>query len=170
MSPTELRSLKETAKANIKEDFNLPKSLPFVALVALKDEAARDFILEGLSAIGIGNVVFWIEETNDRRYAGARKAINHNELLAFDFIIYDGEHDGIDIVKFMKAGVVPIMPERNIFAGILREFNPMKFDGNGFFFKSNNPYCIFEKIITYLENIKFPEDRRILLKHVMETF
>ncbi len=70
----------------------------------------------------------------------------------------------------MKAGVVPVMSERNVFASLLKDFNPMKFEGNGFFFSSNNPYCMFEKVVCYLENIKFPEDRRILLKHVVETF
>ncbi len=85
-------------------------------------------------------------------------------------VIYDGESDGIDIVKYMKAGVVPVTSNRTVFSGVFKDFNPMKFEGNGFFFASNNPYCIFEKIVCYTENIKFPEDRRILLKHVVETF
>ncbi len=166
----ELKAIKDTAKTNLKEDIGLPKSLPFVALVAIADEATRDFILEGLSAIGLGNVCLGEVDTTTRRYAGSKAEINANELYAYDFVVYDGELDGLDIVKCMKAGVVPVMPERNIYAGLLKDFNPMKFEGNGFFFKSNNPYCVFEKVVSYLENVKFPEDRRILLKHVSETF
>jgi hypothetical protein len=70
----------------------------------------------------------------------------------------------------MKAGVVPIMPNKNVFSGMLREFNPMRFEGNGFFWDGESPYNIFHKIISYAENIKFPEDRRILLKNITETF
>ena len=93
-----------------------------------------------------------------------------NELPAFDFFIYDNEHEGIEVGKCMKANIVPIMPEKNVFSGILKEFSPMKFEGNGFFWKNDNPYCMFEKVVAYLENIKFPEDRRVLLKNVSETF
>ena len=70
----------------------------------------------------------------------------------------------------MRSGVVPITTDRTVFSGVFKEFNPMKFEGNGFFFKSLNPFCVFEKIISYTENIKFPEDKRILLKNVIETF
>jgi len=70
----------------------------------------------------------------------------------------------------MRAGIVPIMPENNVFSGMLREFNPMKFEGNGFFWSSDNAYCIFQKIVAYTENIKFPEDRRVLLKNITATF
>lgn len=136
----------------------------------IADEATRDFILEGLSAIGVANIVVGPVEVSGRRYAGARNQLNENEFYAFDFLVYDGESEGVDIVKFMKAGVVPVTSDRNVFAGVFKDFNPMKFEGNGFFFKSNNPYCIFEKVVSYLENVKFPEDRRILLKHVVETF
>ena len=70
----------------------------------------------------------------------------------------------------MRAGIVPIMPEKNVFSGMLKDFNPMKFEGNGFFYRSESPYCIFEKIVAYTENVKFPEDRRVLLKNVIGTF
>ncbi|MFZ4461308.1 MAG: hypothetical protein ACOYN2_01880 [Patescibacteria group bacterium] len=166
----ELKSIKDTAKSNLKESLGFPKGLSYIGLVAIKDEATRDFVLEGLSAIGLGNVCLGEIDTTTRRYAGSRAEINQNELYAFDFFVHDGELDGLDVVKCMKSGVVPVMPANNIFAGMLTDFNPMKFEGNGFFFKSNNPYCIFEKVVSYLENVKFPEDRRILLKHVSETF
>jgi len=171
MELPEIRKIKETAKTGLKEELMFPKSVPILALVHIADEATQNFILEGLSAIGVANVV--ISDTLDvsgRRYAGVKSTVTEGEMYAFDVLIYDGESEGIDIVKYMKAGVIPITTDRTVFSGVLKDFNPMKFEGNGFFFASNNPYCIFEKIVTYLENIKFPEDRRILLKHVLETF
>lgn len=171
MELPEIRKIKETAKSGLKEEFSIPKSVPLLALVHIADESTRAFILEGLSAIGIANVV--VSDTLDvshRRYAGVRSQLGEHELYAFDVLIYDGESDGVDIVKYMKAGVVPVTSDRTVFSGVFKDFNPMKFEGNGFFFASSNPYCIFEKIVSYTENIKFPEDRRILLKHVIETF
>lgn len=167
----EIRKIKETAKAAIKEEFSMPKSVPMLMLVHVADEMARDFLLEGLSAIGVANIVVAADlDVSGRRYAGARAQLSENELYAFDALIYDGDSDGIDLVKYMKAGVVPITSDRTVFSGVFKDFNPMKFEGNGFFFRSANPYCMFEKVITYMENVKFPEDRRILLKHVLETF
>ncbi|MDD2745240.1 MAG: hypothetical protein PHU93_01760 [Candidatus Gracilibacteria bacterium] len=171
MELSEIRKIKETAKIGLKEEFSFPKSVPILALVHIADEATRHFILEGLSAIGVANLA--ISDSLDvtgRRYAGVKPVITEGEMYAFDVLIYDGESEGIDIVKYMKAGVVPVTSDRTVFSGVFKDFNPMKFEGNGFYFTSNNPYCIFEKVISYLENIKFPEDRRILLKHVIETF
>lgn len=171
MELSEVRKIKEAAKSGLKSEFSIPKSVPILALVHIADESTRQFVLEGLSAIGVANVV--LSDTLDvsgRRYSGVRQNINESEIYAFDVLVYDGESDGIDLVKFMKSWVVPVTSDRTVFSGVMKDFNPMKFEGNGFFFTSNNPYCIFEKVVTYLENIKFPEDRRILLKHVLETF
>lgn len=171
MELSEIRKIKDAAKSGLKTEFSIPKSIPILAFVHIADESTRQFVLEGLSAIGVANVV--VSDTMDasaRRYAGVRKTLNESEIYAFDVLVYDGESDGIDLVKFMKAGVVPVTSDRTVFSGIMKDFNPMKFEGNGFFFSSGNPYCIFEKVVSYLENIKFPEDRRILIKHVLDTF
>lgn len=93
-----------------------------------------------------------------------------NSLVGFDFFVFDNEYEGIDVIECMKMGIVPIMPERNVFSGMLREFNPMKFEGNGFFWNSDSPYCMFQKVVAYTENAKFPEDRRVLLKNITATF
>lgn len=70
----------------------------------------------------------------------------------------------------MRAGVVPVMPNDTIFASVLKNFDPMQFEGNGFFYSEANPYQIFARLVAYTENIRFPEDRRILMKNVTETF
>jgi hypothetical protein len=46
----------------------------------------------------------------------------------------------------------------------------MKFEGNSFLFSNDHPFAVFAKTVSYLENVKFPEDRRILLKNVLATF
>ncbi|MDP2103925.1 MAG: hypothetical protein Q8K26_03325 [Candidatus Gracilibacteria bacterium] len=166
---TSLREIKQTAKKNLQTQYTLPKSVGSIGLIGIKDPIKRKFVLEGISAIGMGSVVLCTEQEDIENIACVEK-INQNELVGFDFFVFDNEHEGIDVVKCMKAGIVPIMPDKNVFAGMLREFNPMKFEGNGFFWSGESPYCIFQKIVSYTENIKFPEDRRVLLKNIVETF
>jgi hypothetical protein len=170
MDLAEIRKVKDLAKSALKEEFSMPKSLASLALVHIEDVETREFILQGLSAIGIGAIVVTTEELSVRRYSGTKAKLSANELYGFDCVVYDGDSEGLDLTACMRAGVVPITSDRTVFSAMLSDFNPMKFEGNGFFFRSNNPYCIFEKIVSYCENIKFPEDRRILLKHVTETF
>lgn len=110
------------------------------------------------------------DENRDIQNIVAVEKISQNDLVGFDFFVFDNEHDGVDVMQYMKAGIAPIMPEKNVFSGMLREFNPMKFEGNGFFWSSDNAYCIFQKVVAYTENIKFPEDRRVLLKNITTTF
>jgi len=146
------------------------KTVNQIGIVAIKDDAKRDFIVHGLSAIGLAAIVLNTQEDIILENITFQTKISANEFPAFDFFIYDNEHDGIDVGRCMKNGVVPIMPEKNVFSGMLKDFNPMKFEGNGFFWKKDDVFCMFEKVICYLENIKFPEDKRVLLKNVGETF
>lgn len=70
MELQEIRKIKETAKAGLKEEFSIPKSVPLLAMVHIADENTRAFILEGLSAIGIANVVISDNlDVSHRRFA-----------------------------------------------------------------------------------------------------
>lgn len=167
---TSIREIKQMAKKNILSTHMFSKTLPSLGIIAIKDPKKRQFILEGISAIGLGAIVIGnSEDTNISNIISVEK-ISQNDLVGFDFFVFDNEHEGVDVTQYMKVGIVPIMPEKNVFSGMLREFNPMKFEGNGFFWNSDNAYCIFQKIVAYTENIKFPEDRRVLLKNIMGTF
>jgi len=165
-----LGELKRTAKQNFKSLSGIAKPVNHIGVVAISDDVKRDFVVQGISAIGLGALVLATAPETPVENITYTDKLNTNDLPAFDFFVYDNEHTGLDVGKCMKAGIVPIMPEQNVFSGILKEFNPMKFEGNGFFWKKDNPYCMFEKVISYLENIKFPEDKRVLLKNVGETF
>lgn len=168
-SKTSLREIKQMAKKNIHALHAFPKSVSMIGIIAIKDPEKRKFVLEGVSAIGLGAVVLGADSEEVENIVSVQK-VSLNDLLGFDFFVFDNEHEGVDIVQYMKAGVTPIMPEKNVFSGMLREFNPMKFEGNGFFWNSDSPYCMFQKVVAYTENIKFPEDRRVLLKNISATF
>lgn len=166
---TSLREIKQMAKKNLQSIYAFPKTLNSLWIIAIKDPERRKFILEGIAAIGLGALVIGGDDQGIANIITVEK-ISQNDLVGFDFFILDNEHDGVDVMQYMRAGITPIMPEKNVFSGMLREFNPMKFEGNGFFWNSDNPYCIFQKVVAYTENIKFPEDRRVLLKNITTTF
>ncbi|MFA6090208.1 MAG: hypothetical protein WC774_00315 [Candidatus Gracilibacteria bacterium] len=167
---TSIREIKQLAKKNIQSTHMFSKNLPSLGIIAIKDPIKRKFISEGISAIGLGAVVIGNNEDMNISNIISLEKVSQNDLVGFDFFVFDNEHEGVDVTQYMKVGIVPIMPEKNVFSGMLREFNPMKFEGNGFFWNSDNAYCIFQKIVAYTENIKFPEDRRVLLKNIMTTF
>ncbi|MDD2892266.1 MAG: hypothetical protein PHQ95_04850 [Candidatus Gracilibacteria bacterium] len=166
---TSIREIKQMAKKNLQSIYSFPKTINSLGIIAIKDPEKRKFVMEGIAAIGLGALVIGNDSINIPNIIFAEK-VSQNELVGFDFFVFDNEHDGVDVIQYMKAGITPIMPEQNVFSGMLREFNPMKFEGNGFFWNSDNPYCIFQKIVAYTENIKFPEDRRVLLKNISTTF
>lgn len=164
-----LREIKQMAKKNLQALYAFPKTVNSLGIIAIKDPEKRKFVMEGVSAIGLGALVLGGERSELANIVTVGK-ISQNELVGFDFFVFDNEHEGVDVIAYMKVGIAPIMPEQNVFSGMLREFNPMKFEGNGFFWESENPYCIFQKVVAYTENIKFPEDRRVLLKNITATF
>lgn len=165
-----IAQIKQTAKKNLSGIHSFSKNVSAIGVVAIKDSSKRDFVLAGMSAIGMAAVSLSDASETLLDNVIHAQSINQNDLVGFDFFVFDNEHEGVDVVAYMKAGIVPIMPEKNVFSGMLRDFNPMKFEGNGFFYKSESPYCIFEKIVAYTENVKFPEDRRVLLKNVVGAF
>ena len=162
--------IKRTTRTNLMNLHKFDKTVTAVGIVGIQDESLRNFVVAGLSAIDVGAIVVGARDIPQYRNIGGIDKLNENELLGFDFFIFDNEAGGIDVVKLMQHGIVPIMPEANVFSGILKPFNPMKFEGNGFFWKRTEPYRVFERVVAYLENIRFPEDKRILIKNVMETF
>jgi hypothetical protein len=163
-------ALKQTAKNNLKTQFNFNRTVTNIWIVAIENEEIRHFIMEWISEIWLSAVVIWHKNDTEFKNITPVDKLNSNSLLWFDFFVYDNEMDWIDVVKFMGAWIVPIMPSENTYTWLIKDFNPMRFEWNWFLFKSSTKYCIFEKIVSYLENIKFPEDKRTLLKNVTSTF
>jgi hypothetical protein len=67
----------------------------------------------------------------------------------------------------MQNAVVPIVPITNPLSKKFSEFNPMKFEGNAFLFEPVNQYQMFAAIVRYLENVRYPGDKRTLLQNVV---
>ena len=168
-SASKTKNTKVSLKQGVCSHFSISQNTPFLGVVSIQDASISEFIARGLSAIGVGAIILG-EEKEKLPNIAYSKTVHVNEVAGVDFFIFDGESDDINVMEYMKAGAVPILPQENIFTGIIKPFNPMAFEGNGFLFSKPNPYCIFERVVSFLENVRFPEDKRILYKNVRETF
>jgi hypothetical protein len=77
---TSLHEMKRTAKKNLFSQYLFPKSIGSIGIVAIKDPTKRKFILEGISAIGMGSVVLCSEQENFENIICVEK-VNQNELV-----------------------------------------------------------------------------------------
>lgn len=93
--------------------------------------------------------------------------INEDDLIWFDFIVCDDDISNIDL--YLKNWITPLILQDNHFTSILKEFNPLKNEGNAFFYECENKWCIFASIVKYLENYKFPFDNKNLVKNVLSV-
>lgn len=158
-----------SVKTNLKSKYNIEKSVQHLWIIAISNPDLRNFIVNWLSDIWVWALVLGSDDYKFENISSVEK-IDSNSYIWFDFFVYDNDFDWIDVIKFMSAWIVPIMPFENTFTWILKDFNPMKFEWNWFFWKKDSNFCVFEKIISFFENIKFPEDRRVLIKNVTTTF
>lgn len=89
---TSIREIKQMAKKNLQSLYSLPKAVGFLGIIAIKDPEKRRFILEGISAIGLGALVIGAEDANIPNIVSAEK-ISPNHLVGFDFFVFDNEHE-----------------------------------------------------------------------------
>lgn len=91
--------------------------------------------------------------------------IESSMLIWFDFVVCD---DNIDSLKsYFELWITPIISTKNHLSSLLKEFNPVKNEGNSYLFDSLEKWNIFYAIIRYLENYKFPFDNKNLVKNVV---
>lgn len=144
---------KAQARTQIEKQYGFPSTLRAVVLVAIHDESTRDFIRTAASWLQTGCVF----EVNDLTILGA------------DACILDDLTD-FPLIPFVQNGGVPILSQKHPLALSFAEFDPMRFEGNAFLFRESNQYLIFEKLVRYLENIRYAGDKRTLLSNIAKTF
>lgn len=150
--PTNIKNQKEEKRAALLRALALPKTTRAILLSYIQDEKLMIFLREACDAIGV-KLITGIDEA----------------VMAWaDAFISDTLED-IPISELVRSQVVPIIPQSEWFEKIFLEFNPMKFEGNAFIFESPNQYLMFEKVVRYLENIRYPGDKRTLLQNIQKT-
>lgn len=149
---TNPKNQKESDRTALLRKLSLPKDTRAIILSYMHDPALIGWLSGACSAIGATLILDPDEE--DIRWA--------------DIFVAD-RFDGILLEELLAARVVPVIPQDISDSKRFKEFNPMKFEGNAFIYESSNEFQIFEKIIRALENMRYPGDKRTLLKNIEET-
>ena len=156
--PTSLSSQKEEHRHSLLRNLGFPPKTRALILMDISDSTIREFLQRVGAELSISFVLSDGSLTEKSQY------------LAFDAFISDEKSGFLDMISLVQSGVTPILPKQNAFVSNFTECDPMKFTGNAFLFDTIEPYHIFEKIIRYLENIRYPGDKRTLSKNLEKTF
>lgn len=167
MSFPELIKLKNDYNTKVKTELSLPKWNTTNGLVVLNNSELVVELIHWLSTLSANFVV--IMQDGDHKWSKNVKVVKEvsEELSSgFDFIVCDNEVSNLG--RYFEKWVVPLAPKENYMSSILKEFNPMKSEGNSFLYDDENKWSIFYAITRYLENCKFPYDKKSLVKNVFE--
>lgn len=159
---------KKENNLKLKENFGFQKKDKCIWLVKLSD---KKLIVDLREAFVNLPVCFLIEMPNiETEKLGkniiATSNIPEKYLSWFDFIVCDKNINCLQ--KYLKKGVVPIISKQNPLKTILKDFNALKNIWNSYIYESENKWLIFEALVRYLENYKFPFDNKNLVKNVLD--
>lgn len=160
-------SEKKTLNSTLKKNYGLFQKFKPLGLIHLTNTQVTQELLEWLKVLSAGFVVI-VENTQQDQIADniiLTDSVDATSLLGFDFVVADNSIGNID--QYCQAGVTPIINKDNHLTSILKEFNPLKNEGNSFYYDNENPWSIFYTIVRYMENYKFPYDNKNLIKNVL---
>jgi hypothetical protein len=146
--PTNLKNYKEEHRATLMRSLSLSKTTRALVIAYISSAEIRDFLDEATESI---DVILLDDSPENREWADA--------FLTDDWTLVPKD-------DLMKSAVVPIGPITGGKEAGLSEFNPMKFEGNSFLFEKVDKYQIFAALVRYLENVKYPGDKRTLIKNI----
>jgi hypothetical protein len=135
-------------------------------IIKLQDEKIVANLINGLKELPWNFVVITQNDyKNEENIVFLKKDISID--CWFDFIICDDEANCKLNLSF-KKWIIPIIHKDNHLSTLLREFNPMANEWNSFMYAKNNEWSIFYAISRCLENLKYPQDKKNLVKNVYE--
>ncbi|MFA5916732.1 MAG: hypothetical protein WC850_00675 [Candidatus Gracilibacteria bacterium] len=168
MGLTEILNEKKRQTESIKNKFKLLKKNKILGIVVMDNKEIIGDLLKGLSILPVDLIILSKEEFGKYDSMIYLNDVNDNLLFGIDFIICDDCMGKLG--DYLKKGIVPIVAKDNYLNNILNEFNPVKSEGNAFFYSENNVWSIFYAVIRYIENFKFPYDNRNLVKNVIDIY
>lgn len=167
MNITGILAEKRSKNNEIKETFGLLKKCKPLGLIKISDKSVSDELIEGLKVLSWGFVI--VHESFPEKLIGKNiftvSKIDDSLIAGFDFVVWD--ENIWSLGEFSSKGVTPIMLRENHLGNILQEFNPLKNEGNSFFYDDITSWSVFYSIVRYLENYKFPFDNKNLVKNVL---
>lgn len=151
--PLNTKNHKEEKRAILMKSLSLPKHTRSIVLCYIKDEEVKEFLRDACSALSV-TLLTWIDDT---------------AIEGADAFITDHLDESIPLATLLQHVTIPIVPKDKQFEKVFTEFNPMKFEWNAFIFESCNKFLVLEKLIRFLENIRYPGDKRTLLQNIEKT-
>lgn len=160
---------KKSTNAELKKNYGLFQKHKPLGLIKLSNKQMSQELIEWLKVLSAAFVVV-IDDSKEEQIA-KNVVITHNvdtkTLSGFDFVVWDDEISQIS--NYTNAWVTPIINRDNHLNTILKEFNPLKNEGNSFHYDELNHWAIFYTIVRYMENYKFPFDNKNLIKNVLSV-
>jgi len=161
--------LKEKKEKNIllKNKFRLPLKDKAIWLVKITNKVLIKDLRDWLLTLPSSFIVEVDWATTEKLWENiiATSKIDENYLIWFDFIVCDDSIKNLN--KYFELGITPLISSKNHLNSILKEFNPVKNEGNSYLFESLDKWSVFYSIVRYLENFKFPFDNKNLVKNVI---
>jgi len=168
MTLAQLLKEKKELSHDIKTKYKLPIKNKPLWLILIKNKVLLQKLYFGLANLPIDFVLVWDfdKDGRDDQFTNiyVKSEIKDVDLKWFDFVVLDS--NATDISKYSTNAVVSILPESNHLSAIMKEYKPMKNEGNAYLYEKENEWSIFHSITRYLENYKITFDNKNLLKNV----
>lgn len=148
--PANIKNQKEEHRATLLRAHGLPKTTRAIVVSYVQNPGIQAFLTLACASLG----VVLLHEKSETILAWA------------DAWITDVLDTSIPVDTLLQNVVVPIV---SAWDKRFSDFNPMKFEGNAFLFDTVDEYQMFASLVRYLENVRYPGDKRTLLKNVSET-
>lgn len=153
---TEIINAKKEYKKKFLKFFPSQRKSRAILLNSIENPELKKHVDEACEAIGVfvlhGNEI--TDDIDSDTYFGA-----------IDACVTDSHEKNPELDLVFMQYIVPIFPKESAYR--LSEFNPMKFEGNGFLFEETSFFHIFEKICRFLENSQYAGDRRTMVKNLI---
>lgn len=137
-------------------------------LIKLSDANLTKELIEWLKSLPAGIVVYskWAETQRLSSNLVITWETHNQMITGYDFIVCDDEICNLNL--YIEKWIIPIILRNNYMAAILKEFNPLRGEWNAFFYEELDKWSIFYTIVRYLENYKFPQDNKNLVKNILK--
>ena len=141
------------------------KGKPRALGLVCNDLHVDDDFITGLAECNADFVFTAWEEMLGNNIRTVNSDVIAGKIEGFDFFLCSGESEWLQ--DFLEKGVVPIIHKKNTLSSLLKDFNPIKWEGNAFLYEENNKWSVYAALVKYLENYKFPYDNKNLVKNIM---
>jgi hypothetical protein len=163
---SELIKEKRNESDLLKSIYGLNKKLKPLWLVIINNIEVLAWLYEWLHKLPSNFVVITTNKNlADTNNVKVLSALEWSELW-FDYIVCDECKERI--TDFFKQWIVPVISSSNGISKIIKEFNPIRNEGNWYIIAEDNKWSVYYWIIRFLENYKFPFDHKNLVKNISE--